>query len=62
VVVCGLSSPTGGEKHPPLYFFFLIRGGGGGGWRRNGGETALGRLGGGFLCNFSSRVSTSGGY
>jgi len=28
---------------------------------RNGEETALGRLGEGFLCNFSSRVSTSGG-
>jgi len=28
--------------------------------RRHGGETALERLGGSFLCNFSSRVSTSG--
>jgi len=29
--------------------------------RRNGGETALGRLGEGFLCDFSSRVSASRG-
>jgi len=30
--------------------------------RRNKGETALEKLGGGFLCDFSSRVSTSRGY
>jgi len=30
-------------------------------WRKHREETALGRLGGGFLCNFSSRVSTFGG-
>jgi len=30
--------------------------------RRHRGETALGKLGGGFLCDFSSRVSTSGGH
>jgi len=30
--------------------------------RRHGRETALGRLGGGFLCDFSSRVSISGGH
>jgi len=29
--------------------------------RRNREEMALGRLGGGFLCDFSSRVSASGG-
>jgi len=31
-------------------------------WRRNRGETALGRLGGDFLCDFSSRVSASRGH
>jgi len=34
----------------------------GGFQRRHRGETALGRLGGGFLGDVSSRVSTFGGY
>jgi len=34
----------------------------GGFWRRHGGETALGGLGGGFLGDISSRVSTFRGY
>jgi len=34
----------------------------GGFWRGYGGETALGELGGGFLCDLSSRVNTFGGH
>jgi len=34
----------------------------GGFWRRHREETALGGLGGGFLGDISSRVSTFGGY
>jgi len=34
----------------------------GGFQRGHGGETALGGLRGGFLCNLSSRVSTFGGH
>jgi len=30
-------------------------------WKKNKGETALERLGGGFLCDFSSRVNASRG-
>jgi len=34
----------------------------GGFWRKHGRETALGRLGGGFLSDVSSGVNTFGGY
>jgi len=41
----------------------IVRGEFGGAfWRRNRGEMALGRLGGGFLCDFSSGVSASVGH
>jgi len=41
----------------------IVRGGFKGSfWRRHGRETTLGGLGGGFLSDVSSRVSTFGGY
>jgi len=41
----------------------IVRGEFEGGFQRgHRGETALGELGGGFLCNLSSRVSTFGGH